>query len=71
MKNTKGQEPHSERDKREPTAKRDKSECMNQASTVLPVKVKLTKLSNLGNKSVQKLAQDNLQVLIYYKYHTP
>lgn len=39
MKNTKGQESQSERDKKEPTAKRDKSEYMNHASTILPVKV--------------------------------
>lgn len=55
MKNTKGQEHQSERDKKiATTTKRDKSEYLNYASTFSPVKVKLTKSSNLENKACPK-----------------
>lgn len=55
MKNTKRQEHQSDRDKKiATTTKRDKSEYLNYPSTFLPVKVKLTKSSNLENKVCPK-----------------
>lgn len=65
MKNTKGQEHRSERDKI-PATKRDKS-CLQ---IFYQLKANLTTLSNLRNKTVPKNLDrtNNLHVLICYKY---